>query len=364
MPADNIGYSSTAPGKLVPTANMNAILVQSEERFTAFERELRQLNVNTIALDLSDSRWIERDYSMADLLIFFPTFAFSSLSPHAASHVVDLVKAMHRQYPHLSIFPDPLTIYYYNDKYRQYLFLRSRNLPTPKTIPLVSMETVALAKHELGYPMVLKNRHGAGGGAVFKVHNEKELLLYYRLSTLDFWNAGAFRYLLKALCDRSFYYHLIKAKKLRYPLLSFPLLAQEFVHASRDLRVVVCNRKVMEAHWRIQASPSQWKVNIDCGGIGEWSKIPDEVSDLSIRVAGELETNGWLALDFLEGSDSYLVTEFSPVWHHYAYREKPTFVYRDDYNIDVPLPEGLNLEKMVVRSLIDRVRNVDRRDAL
>ena len=48
----------------------------------------------------------------------------------------------------------------------------------------------------------------------------------------------------------------------------------------------------------------------------------------------------------------FLITEFSPVWHHYAYKEKPTFVYKDDYNIDTPLEVSLDLEKMIVESLI------------
>lgn len=335
--------------------NMKAVLVKSAKRFDAFEKELRQSKLDITVIDPSDPGWIEYDYSSIHILIYFPSFGFDSSSPHAVSHVVDFVEALHRRYPHLVIFPDPLTIGYYNDKYRQFLLLKSRNLPSPRTIPLLSMKAVSLAQKQLGFPMVLKNRHGAGGGAVFKVYNQKQLLLNYRLSMLDFWSLGAFRHLINSLSKREFYYHLIKAKKLQYPFFSFPLLAQEFVKTSRDIRVVVCNRKIIEAHWRIQASSSQWKVNIDGGGIGEWSKVPDRVIEISIKVAQELQTNGWLALDILQSSDDYLITEFSPVWHHYAYKEKSTFVYRDDYNIEIPLEESLQLEKMIVRSLVEWV---------
>ena len=48
----------------------------------------------------------------------------------------------------------------------------------------------------------------------------------------------------------------------------------------------------------------------------------------------------------------FLITEFSPVWHHYAYQEQEKFIYEDDYNIPVPLKESLDLEKIIVASLV------------
>ena len=64
-------------------------------------------------------------------------------------------------------------------------------------------------------------------------------------------------------------YHLIKAKKMSYPFLSQPLLAQKYIEMDCDLKTVVGNYKVVEAHWRHQAHEKQWKVNIDDGGIVE-----------------------------------------------------------------------------------------------
>ena len=142
---------------------------------------------------------------------------------------------------------------------------------------------------------------------------------------------------------------------MSYPFLSPPLLAQKFISIDRDLRVVVGDGKVVEAHWRIQANESQWKVNIDAGGIGEWSEIPQEIIDLSEKLAENLNTS-WVALDIIEGGGKYLITEFSPVWHHYAYKEKPTFVYKDDYNIGVPLEISLDLERIIVESLVNAVK--------
>ena len=51
----------------------------------------------------------------------------------------------------------------------------------------------------------------------------------------------------------------------------------------------------------------------------------------------------------------FLITEFSPVWHHYAYQEKSSFVYKDDYNITMPLEVSLDLERIIVESLLRAV---------
>jgi len=138
---------------------------------------------------------------------------------------------------------------------------------------------------------------------------------------------------------------------MSYPFLSPPLLAQEFVQIDRDLKTVVMDYKVVEAHWRMQANQDQWKMNIDGGGIGEWSKIPREAIEVSEKLARDLKAR-WINIDIIENNGDYLVTEFSPVWHHYAYKEKPTFVYKDDYNIDTPLEVSFDLERMIVESLI------------
>jgi hypothetical protein len=95
-------------------------------------------------------------------------------------------------------------------------------------------------------------------------------------------------------------------------------------------------------------------VNIDGGGIGEWSQVPEEVIQLSERLAHHLRAS-WLNIDIVPSERGYLITEFSPVWHHYGYREKPSFVYKDNYNIDTPLEVSLNLEGIIVASLIRAV---------
>jgi hypothetical protein len=102
----------------------------------------------------------------------------------------------------------------------------------------------------------------------------------------------------------------------------------------------------------MKANEGMWKVNIDGGGIGEWSKIPEEAINLSVRLAKNLEAS-WVNIDMIVNDGEFLITEFSPVWHHYAYKEKPSFVYKDDYNIDTPLEVSLDLERIVIESLLD-----------
>lgn len=331
---------------------MKAVLFQSTERCPAFQKQLEKSGVEYTILDFEDPEWIDFDYSRIDFLIYYPSFKFSSNHPLALQEVYDNLSFLHESYPQVRMFPDPGIIKYYNDKYRQFLFLKAHGYPMPETLPLFSEQSLELSEKKLGYPMVVKNRYGAGGGAVFRVQDKKELDKFYNLSRLNLFNAGAAAYFGKMLTERLFYYQLIKARKARYPFLSPPLLAQKFIKITRDLKTVVGNFSVVEAHWRYQVDAEMWKMNIDGGGTGVWGHVPPEAIDLSVRLAKDLKAS-WLNIDLLEDGDGhFLITEFSPVWHHYAYREKPSFVYQDDYNIPVPLEVSLDLERIIVESLM------------
>ena len=185
--------------------------------------------------------------------------------------------------------------------------------------------------------------------------DRKELNKFYRMSKMDFYHWGTAQFFGNMLKERMFYWELIKARKTRYPFFSNPILAQKFVKIDRDLKTVIGGFKVVEAHWRHQANPEMWKVNIDGGGTGVWAKVPKEAIDLSVSLAKELNAS-WLNIDMIMENGKFLITEFSPVWHHYAYKEKPSFVYRDDYNIDMPLEISLDLERIIVESLIKSVK--------
>lgn len=330
---------------------MKAVLFKSDERFKAFSRRLVEAGVEVIAADFDNSDWIQIDYKKIDIVIYFSSFKYTSNHPLALQAVHDNLNFIYRQNPKICMFPDPNGIPYYNDKYRQFLFLSSHGYPIPDTIPLLSKKDIINAEKQFGYPMVVKNRFGAGGGSVFRVFDRKQLEAFYNISTLNFFNVGALKYFYGMLKKRRFYYSLVREKKCIYPFLSAPLIAQRFIKIDRDLKTVVGDGKVVEAHWRRQAHAQQWKVNIDDGGIGIWGYVPKEPIELSIRLAKELNTR-WLNLDLLVSEGNFLITEFSPVWHHYAYREKESFVYQDDYNIEIPIEKALDLELIIVQSLV------------
>lgn len=335
---------------------MNCVLFMSEERFSAFQKKLSEYNVNTTVLDFSEHEWVEFDYSDIDFIIYYPSFKYSSNHPLALAEVYDNLMFIRSENPNITFYPEPNIVRYYNDKYRQFLFLKKHNYPIPETVPLLSDESLDIAEKRLGYPMVIKNRYGAGGGSVFRIFNKKELRKYYRLSKLDLFNLDSAKYFGSLISKRIFYYHLIKERRMNYPFLSPPLLAQKYVHIDRDLKTVTGNYKVVEGHWRLQADEEMWKMNIDGGGTGVWSRIPQDALDLSVRLAKDLKA-GWLNIDIIMSNNDFLITEFSPVWHHYAYREKQSFVYKDDYNLDTPLEVSLDLERLIVESLINDVKS-------
>jgi glutathione synthase/RimK-type ligase-like ATP-grasp enzyme len=347
---------SGSPGR---ADRLRAVLFKSRERFIAFKKKLEDYDVDVSVLDFEENSWMGYDYSEIDLLIYYPSFKYSSNHPLALNDVHDNITFLYEQWPHLKVFPDPGIIRYYNDKYKQFQFLTAKKYPVPETIPLVSVDSIDTAEKKLGYPLVVKNRFGAGGGSVFRAFNRRELKKYYHLSTLNLFNRDCAKHIGKILSERMFYYHLIKAKKMPYPFLSPPLLAQKFIKIDRDLKTVVGNGKVVEAHWRFQADASMWKVNIDGGGTGVWGKVPQAAIDLSVKLAADLNAR-WLNLDLIMENGKFLITEFSPVWHHYAYKEKPSFEYREDYNIDMPLEVSLDLERIIVESLIAAVRQEKR----
>lgn len=332
---------------------LKAVLIKSPYRFEQFHKILEQNNVDVKVLDFKNQEWLTYDYSTTDFLIHYPIFNHSSNHPQALQEVYDNITFLNEMWPHMRMYPDPGVIKYYNDKYRQYLFLHHNHYPVPETVPLFSEESVDEASEKLGFPIVLKNRYGAGGGQVFKVKTRKELLDYYRISKMDLFNVPFLKHIYKKMLTRRiFFYGLIKAKNTTYPFYSTPLLAQKYIHIDKDLKTVTNENKVVEAHWRYQADKTMWKMNIDGGGTGVWEYVPDDAIDLSLRLAQDLNAT-WLNIDLMQSNGKFLIGEFSPVWHHYAYKEQPSFIYRDNYNLDMPLEQSLDLERIIVESLID-----------
>ncbi len=320
-----------------------------------FAKALDKAGVSFEILDLAATDWIAYPFNQVDFAIHFPAFGFSSNHPLALTEVVTNFTHLKRVFPHLELFPDPGLLFYYNDKYAQHLFLRAHRFPSPDTLILRQPADIDAATERFGFPMIVKNRFGAGGDYVFRVTRRADLAALLQLSALDIMHTGPIRRLLRLARTRDFWGQAIRGRKMPFPFLSVPLLAQQFVKIEKDLKTVVLDGSVVEAHWRRPTSPEMWKMNIDGGGIGEWSHIPEEALTLSSRLCRALGAS-WLNVDLLCTDRGFLISEFSPVWHHYAYREKPNFVYKDDYNIPVPLDTALDLESMIVGSLLEAVQ--------
>jgi glutathione synthase/RimK-type ligase-like ATP-grasp enzyme len=325
------------------------VLFRSSERFTEFYEKLKAYGIETEILDFDQLDWIDYDYSNVDYVIYYPSFEYTSNHPNALQRVVDNLSYIEKANEKLIIYPEPKILKFYNDKYIQYLFLNSNNFLMPKTIPLLSKDALEQVSDELGFPMVLKNRYGAGGGYVFKVEKYRQLETFYELSMLNYSTFNAMTYFIKNTVTKEFFYRWLKAKKLAYPFLSKPLLAQKFINIEKDLKTVCIDNKVVEGHWRKQANSRMWKMNIDDGGIGEWSYIPDAAIEISEKLAKALQAK-WLNIDLIISSNEYYISEFSPVWHHYRYREKKSFVYNENYNIGMPLKHSLDLPRIIIES--------------
>ena len=124
---------------------LKAVLFKSEERFSAFQNKMSEYGVDTTILDFAEHKWVDFDYSNIEFLIYYPSFKYSSNHPLALQEVYDNLTFIHSEYPNIKMFPDPNGIKYYNDKYRQYLFLTKHDYPIPETIPLFSEKSIELA---------------------------------------------------------------------------------------------------------------------------------------------------------------------------------------------------------------------------
>jgi hypothetical protein len=331
---------------------LRAALFRSTRRVSAFRAACEELGVDVVELDWERPEWLDFDFQTVDFLIYFPEFQLSSSHPLSLWRAKDNIRAIVQRHPRLRAFPDPSLLPYYGDKYPQHLFLRSCGFPIPETWPVSNERELVWATDRLGYPFVMKNRFGASGDFVRRIDSPDQALAMLRSAAMDCLRARSILGGARRLMSRHFWYEVLKIRQLAYPFFSLPLLAQKFVPHARDLKTVVCGSEVVEAHWREKADASMWKMNIDSGGVGVWTHVPDDALELSSRLAQQLRST-WLNIDLLPVDHGFLISEFSPVWHHYSYREKPSFVYRSDYNVKVPIEEASRLEPMIVRSLVD-----------
>ena len=168
-----------------------------------------------------------------------------------------------------------------DDKAVTFLQLANSGIPMPKTLPgllcydptaSVSANTCAVLERELGYPMIAKQCFGSLGKFVYKIDNRTEL------------------------------------EKLSEELKCTPHLFQKFIAESegKDIRVIVIGGKAVAAMQR--QSQTDFRSNIELGGVGTPIEIDEELHTLCQKVANLLQLD-YCGIDILYGKDGYLLCE-------------------------------------------------------
>jgi hypothetical protein len=328
-----------------------AVLFKSVRRHESFAHELRAAGCEVVPLDFAEPAWRSFDFSTVDIVVYFPHFQHSSNHPLALRWAIDDLAWIARRHPHLKVFPDPALFEYYGDKYRQFRHLTANGLRAPETYAVEDARQAVAAAATLGWPVVVKNRFGAGGDYVAKISDETALLDWVEAAGLQWGRPGARRLQAGRVLRRMFLRGLRAGRQAEYPFLSLPLLVQKFCPHDRDLKVVMHGTRPIEAHWRENQASGVWKMNIDGGGAGVWSHVPDAALDLCRNLARSLGSQ-WLNIDLIPAGDGFLISEFSPVWHHYKVNEKPGFRYDPSYNLELDWNASENIERLIVATLV------------
>ena len=181
----------------------------------------------------------------------------------------------------LPLFNSHSSIQLCDDKMLTSIALADSGVPLPETMagllcyePRCDVSEVALEEvaQRLSYPLIVKSSYGSLGRGVFKADDFSSLLAV--------------------------------ARELRCT----PHLFQRFVceSAGRDVRVIVVGGKVVAA--MLRSSESDFRSNIELGGVGAPYAVDDELSKICIRTA-EILGLDYCGIDVLLGEGGYLVCE-------------------------------------------------------
>ena len=181
----------------------------------------------------------------------------------------------------LRLFNSHLSILTCDDKMETAIALSGKGIPMPKTLPgllcytphaKVREEILDRVERELGYPVIVKESYGSFGAQVYLASTRPEL---------------------ESIASSVQYKHH---------------LFQEFVPTSygRDIRVIVIGGEVVACMER--RSSTDFRANIERGGVGYPIDLPEEAKDLAIRAANALSLD-YCGVDILFGKDDYLLCE-------------------------------------------------------
>lgn len=182
----------------------------------------------------------------------------------------------------LRLFNSHAAIQACDDKMLTHVLLADCGIPMPKTIPgllcyderaEISDGTFEILEERLGYPIIVKECYGSLGKGVYKAENRDEL---------------------KDVANK------LKCKSH---------LFQECVNTSlgKDIRVIVIGGKVIAAMMR--SSQTDFRSNLELGGKGEKTEIPEKLKALCIRTA-EILGLDYCGIDVLfAGDGNYCICE-------------------------------------------------------
>lgn len=168
-----------------------------------------------------------------------------------------------------------------DDKMQTFLVLSGAGIPMPVTLSgflcytpqkCVAESAIDRIENVLGYPVVVKECYGSLGKGVYKADNREQL---------------------KNLAEQ------VKCK---------PHLFQQFIaeSAGKDVRVIAVDGKPIAAMKRV--SESDFRSNIELGGVGESYPITEEIAVLCKAVCTRLRLD-YCGIDFLFGKSGLLVCE-------------------------------------------------------
>ena len=162
-----------------------------------------------------------------------------------------------------------------DDKMQTYIRLAGKGIPLVKTLSgllcyqpteQIRLQTVQRIEEEIGYPVVIKESFGSLGKNVFLAENRSQLL------------------------------SIMETLKCR------PHLFQKAVQTSmgKDLRVIVVGKKALGG--MLRQSQTDFRSNIELGGVGTPYPLSEEIALLCIRVAEILQLD-YCGIDILFGEN-------------------------------------------------------------
>ncbi|MAF24794.1 hypothetical protein CL634_04380 [bacterium] len=244
---------------------MHVALAQAYNGFHKnIARHLQKLGVDTSFFDIDSPNW-QKGIPVADAY-FWHADDKGRKYELVAKRTAELTKITSRP-----VFPNLSQNIFFNNKFLQHYFLKSNNLPIPKTFVTDQINQAQKYISHTAYPFVTKIYHSASGQGVFLIKNKIAALKY------------------------------LKNSKIFY--------AQEFIpDQDRDLRIITVGEKIAAAYWRI--NPTNWLHNLNHGSTISNKNIPQTAKTLAIKISKKMNFP-WMAYDFIIKNHKPLILEFS-----------------------------------------------------